>query len=112
MSNNRQEKERLVVKLADREIPRNKNGDPEFKDLLSLQKVFNEQEIAALVNRQLYQMEYQRIVHKDRAAREREVMKPVKAYAKSKFGVSWIKLTDEQIEEAVRAVQAGWEEKA
>jgi hypothetical protein len=92
---------RIVVALKDRDIPRTKDGDPAFEKLEELQKVFSPEEIVALVNRQIYQMEYQRNVHRDRAREEREKLAPLKKKVKEMFGVSFIKATDKQLDEAL-----------
>ena len=108
--------------LRDKVIPLNANGDPAFRclgDLTngeelpptprdfvpryttdSVMAQFTAEEITYLVNKQLYALGYQREVHKQRAAREREQLGPLKDMVKRLFGVSWIKATDSQIAQA------------
>lgn len=95
----------VVIKLQGRDIPRNDKGDPAFGELVSVREVFTDEEITALVNRQLYQMEYSRTSHRERGQKERDKTAPVRAMVKELFGVSWLKATDEQIVAAVKAVK-------
>ena len=95
----------VVIKLQGRNIPRNDKGDPAFESMTSVLEVFEDKEIVALVNRQLYQMEYSRVVHRQRGQRERDKTAPVRAMVKKMFGVSWLKATEEQVITAVKAIK-------
>ena len=68
-------KEVVVVKLAGREMPRRADGNVDFKDMEELKETFSDPEIVALVNRCIYQQEYQRESHKKRGKIERDNMK-------------------------------------
>lgn len=103
--------------LQGKQIPKDKNGDPAFEvlgcekgeyDLSSPTSVlaqFTAEQVVYLVNKQLYALEYQKETHKKRAAEEREVLKPIKEKVKQLFGVSFIKATEEQLEQAAEAVR-------
>lgn len=75
----------MKVELKGRVIPRNEKGDPTFRSLTwgrltqpanderpSVLEVFTEPEVVELVNRALYQMEYQRESHRKRGKVKRE----------------------------------------
>ena len=82
----------MEIKLAGRVIPRNEKGDPAFTWLfeppqhggepLAILQVFTANEVVELVNRALYQIEYQREAHRKRGQKERDVAKAVKAELK------------------------------
>lgn len=91
----------VVVRLEGRQIPRNAQGDPAFGRIEDVFSVFTPEEIVALVNRQLYQMEYQRTVHRNRAAQEREQLKPIKDKYKAMFGKPFTKATDQELEKVL-----------
>jgi hypothetical protein len=122
----------MKIELKNKKIPRNKAGDPSFKALGSLTQIsallsdnpitqqgmaelhpvptllstFHPDEIVELVNRCLYQLEYQTRAHKLRSQRERDALAPVKTAFKQMFpGVSFINATEGQIEAAMRAVK-------
>jgi hypothetical protein len=75
----------IEIRLKDKVIPRNAKGDANFQTMGdeegglpgpdSVRGVFNDAEIVALVNRAIYQMEYQSESHKKRSQRERDRMK-------------------------------------
>lgn len=70
----------------------------------SVLDVFTPEQVVAIVNRWLYQAEYQQIVHRKRAEEQRKQQKPVKEAFKRLFpGTSFINATDEQITAAVKA---------
>lgn len=102
----------MKVKLEGKNIPRNKNGDPSFEflenpngvtDPPSLMQVFTTDEIVELVNRCLYQLEYQKNAHRKRAEEERAAFAPIKLALKIVHpSVSWSKATEEQINDAVK----------
>jgi ADP-glucose pyrophosphorylase len=71
----------------------------------SILSVFSPEEVVAMVNRYLYQMEYQRTIHREREREKQEILTLLKAKVKSMFGVVWTKATDDQIEEAAEAVR-------
>lgn len=103
----------INLKELEEKIPRNEQGDPQFQRLgeahstndnsvVGVLDVFLPEQVVALVNRALYQMEYSRTVHRNRAQRERDLMKPIKEILKKKFpGVSWINATEWQINECM-----------
>ena len=81
----------MEIKLKEKLIPRNGKGDPEFKLLGghpeynpthsmpdTVLGVFSEDEVIELVNRALYQIEYQRESHKKRGQIERDKAKAIK----------------------------------
>lgn len=116
-----------VVELRGRTIPRDEKGDPAFThlyndefdkgpytgplDLRSLLLQFSAEEIVQMVNRYLYQQEYQRVAHRNRARTEAEALAPLKAALLKLFGVSHLKATDEQIQAAVEAVKLDQQKK-
>lgn len=97
----------MEIKLKGRDLPRNEKGDVEFKCLGPLYvpnedrfptcpncpekehsvrtviNVFNPQEIVELVNRALYQLEYQRESHRKRGQAERDRHKALKEALKA-----------------------------
>lgn len=96
-----------LTELNDR-IPK-MNGDPAFADLRpensrfarnTVLEVFTEEQIVYLVNKALYALTYQREHHKKRAAKEQEVLGPLKKRVRQLFGVSYLNATDEQIAKA------------
>jgi hypothetical protein len=107
---------RVVVDLkrVENTIPRNKQGDPAFVALnvgeasrfTNTIAVFTPDEVVALVNRAIYQMEYSREAHRVRGQRMRDLEAPVKAAFKQLFpGTSWINGTPDQLEAAIRKVK-------
>ena len=52
-------------------IPLNQVGDPDFRSLDEVRKVFTDDEITVIVNRQLYAANYQRETHKKRSEERR-----------------------------------------
>src|ERR1700675_1534910 len=79
----------MEIKLKGRELPRNVNGDVTFEGLgvgsgvhttlpTDVLTHFTPQEVVELVNRALYQLEYQRESHKKRGAAERAKVKLLK----------------------------------
>lgn len=112
-----------VVDLRGRAIPRNKNGDPDFRYIgpgvdggdgpgyphdfegHNLLAVFDPPEIVAMCNRYIYAQEYQRVAHRNRARREAEQLQPLKDMLRKMFDVSHLQATDEQIDAAVRELQ-------
>lgn len=95
----------MVINLKDKVIPRNEKGDPrfyrlgfehvtdhdvEYGKLLSLKdstptllEVFSSEEITELVNRALYQIEYQKASHRKRGQEVRDRDKAIKAALKA-----------------------------
>lgn len=98
---------KVVINLKAKEglIPRNDDGDPQFLQLWQttdgqggVLNVFTDAEVVALVNRALYQMEYQRNSHRKYQQEQRNLEKPIKELLKELFpGVSWINATPQQI---------------
>lgn len=78
----------MVINLKDKadKIPRNEKGDPAFvvsdvsldDGLLNVRRVFSDAEIVELVNRALYQIEYQKTSHRKRGQKLRDVEKALK----------------------------------
>jgi hypothetical protein len=108
---------RVVIDLKKVEglIPRNSQGDPAFsylgnesnspRDNNSVLTVFTPEQIVALVNRALYQMEYSRKIHRERSQAQRDAEKPVKEAFKRLFPTtSWAQATEEQLKAAVQEV--------
>lgn len=97
---------RAPITLVNKEIPRNDNGDPNFTSLSELQKIFADDEIVTLVNRQIYSLEYQRIVHRERTRDERQRLKPLKDEFKRLFpGTSFLNATPAQLDKAAKSVK-------
>jgi hypothetical protein len=112
----------MKIRLQGRVIPRNEGGDPHFvylndahltaepqttADAFHVLGVFSPEEVVELVNRALYQLEYQHTSHKTRAKEERERLHEVKVMVRKMFHVSWLKATPEQVEAAVKALAKG-----
>lgn len=113
----------VPLKEAQGRVPRNSQGDPAFThlqkrghrtdvalehQLLGVQDVFTDDQIVAIVNRWLYQAEYQQESHRKRAEEHQRLQKPVKEAAKRLFpSTSFINLTPEQLEEAIQEVVRG-----
>jgi hypothetical protein len=120
--NRQQDVTRRVVidlKKVEGEIPRNTTGDPNFIHLqsnkqadddnddmsLGVLDVFTPEQVVALVNRALYQMEYSRTSHRERSQKLRDQERPVKEAFKRLFPTtSWAQATEEQIKAAVQEV--------
>jgi hypothetical protein len=76
----------MEIKLAGRVMPRGNGGDVKFTHLLSgklegrdgILDVFTPQEVVELVNRAIYQLEYQAASHRKRGQAERARMKLLK----------------------------------
>lgn len=111
----------IDLKSVEGEIPRNPQGDPAFSNLGRVPKeestgpvlnepptvrhVFTDDQIVALVNRALYQMEYSRTAHRERSQKLRDQEKPVKEAFKRLFPTtSWSNATEEMIKAAVAEV--------
>lgn len=107
----------MKIQLKDRQIPRNKDGFAQFLllrggEALTLDKpqswgvldVFDEDEVVELVNRALYQLEYQKIAHSKYQQRQRDFEQPIKQQLKLLFpGTSWANATPDQFEKALKA---------
>lgn len=92
----------LTIQLKGRNLPRNTQGDPDFTLLSDVLGVFTEAEVVTLVNRALYQLEYQHNAHKTRAQRLRDRERPLKLLVRRMFNVPWSKATDTQIQQAAQ----------
>lgn len=79
----------MEIKLKGREMPRSASGDVHFEHFETkseypttrndaVRDVFTDEEIVELVNRALYQLEYQRESHRKRGQAERDRMKALK----------------------------------
>lgn len=91
----------MKVSLTNRTIPRNKQGDPNFLfgQGVRLYDVFSPQEVCELVNRCIYQLEYQSRAHQKRREEQNSLEKPVKEMFWKLFPhQAWSKATDEQIQ--------------
>lgn len=111
----------MKIQLKGREIPRNEAGDPAFTKLGlegfvhdtwiitkgSLLAVFTQEEIVELVNRAIYQLEYQHASHKRRGQEQRDREKRLREKVKELFHTSWLKATPEQIRKAQEEVDKG-----
>jgi len=96
--------ENLKTKLA--EAPRNDNGDVTYVSLEQVKHDFTEAEITELVNRALYQLEYQRSAHAKYVKQRNEAEKPIKeAFRKLFPSQPYSKATREQIVAAVLEVK-------
>ena len=105
-----------VVTLLGRKIPHDADGDPAFAQLGihqdevpaapegSILSQFTPEEVVFMVNRYLYQCEYQRQVHRKRSAEERENLQPIKDMVFEMFGIRWTKASEEQIKAAADTV--------
>lgn len=90
----------MNIRLKGRNIPRNQSGDPDFLNLEACRDVFTDQEITVLVNRCLYQLEYQQRAHLKRARIKTEQQKPIRDYLRKHFQTTLDKATERQIREA------------
>ena len=104
----------INLKAVEDKIPRNEVGDPAFQFLriaddqraingnpVAIMDLFTPEQVIALVNRQLYQMEYQFASHKRRYAEEKEQRELIKRALKMVApGVSLAKATDDQLKQA------------
>ena len=112
----------MKIQLKGRAIPRNEQGDPSFNGLGLSQEdydfsykeyathndvltLFTVQEVVELVNRALYQLEYQHNAHKVRGQRQRDAEKELREMVKVMYHVSWMKATPEQIQKAKEQVE-------
>lgn len=73
----------MEIKLKGRDLPRNEKGDVCFEQIEHVRQVFHESEIVELVNRALYQLEYQRESHRKRGQAERDRHKALKEALKA-----------------------------
>lgn len=114
-----------VVETATRTIPHNEKGDPCFTALGieanitsdgsapegfwsitkgSILSQFTCEEVVQLVNRQLYAIEYQRTVHRERARGDAEKMKELKQKAEQMFGKKWNMCSELEVQKAAAAI--------
>jgi hypothetical protein len=92
----------IVISIANKDLPRNDDGDIEFATLDDVMEHFTPEEVKALVERAIYHMEYQREHHKKYSQNLREKEKPVKVAAKRLFpGIAYINLTPDQFQKAM-----------
>src|SRR5271166_1209031 len=97
----------MKVALRDRKIPVRPDGYPDFQTLTgggdhSVQAVFTDAEAVELVNRALYQLDYQKVAHAKYQQRQRDFQAPIKLALKELFpSVSWLKATPEQVQQAM-----------
>jgi hypothetical protein len=120
----------MKISLKDRLIPRNKVGDPCFErlsgenihlrdddvvDSLSyepptifkgLLDVFSPSEVVELVNRALYQLEYQSKSHSKYREQRQNLERPVREMFHQLYpGESWAKATDSQLQHSIMEVK-------
>jgi len=84
----------MEIKLKGREMPRDAagsvrftvNADSQYDPLNNVLRVFSPEEVVELVNRAIYQLEYQRDAHRKRGAAARALVKEAEA-ALAKAGV-------------------------
>ena len=110
----------FVIELNKKVIPHNDKSDPSFTYLgcepwyeahaleivpSSILEQFTPEEVVYMVNRFLYQAEYSRTVHRDRARAEADLQKPLKARVEAIFGIKWTKATAEQLAEAAASLR-------
>lgn len=91
----------MKLSLKTRTIPRNKVGDPTFVVGTNprLYDVFTPDEVCELVNRCIYQLEYQSRAHQKRNEERSLLEKPVREMFYKLFPqTSWAKATDEQLQ--------------
>lgn len=99
----------MKISLTNRSIPRNKQGDPNFSHGVGvrLYDVFTPTEVCELVNRCLYQLEYQSRSHSKYRAERESLVKPVREMFKQLYPhESFAKATDEQIRECVERIKS------
>src|SRR5262245_35896028 len=110
-----------VIDFGRKIIPHNAKGDPAFgalgcEDFMaaggdeawrvvkpspgSILEQFTCEEITAMVNRYLYQQEYQRTAHRRRQRMQAEAEEPLKKQIERMFNIRWTQATPEQIEKA------------
>lgn len=85
----------MKIELKGRVMPRDEKGDVRFKTLgttlgtrdqqpeTAVSSVFSDEEVVELVNRAIYQLEYQRESHRKRGEVERAKVRAVKAALKA-----------------------------
>lgn len=98
----------MKLSLKQRTIPRNKVGDPNFVHGTGerLYNVFTPEEVCELVNRCIYQLEYQSKAHQKRNEERSLLEKPVKELFYKLFPqTSWAKATDEQLSECLKQLK-------
>lgn len=109
----------MKIQLSGRAIPRNEKGDPAFERLQwdpgmeprrdtapqDVLEVFTRAEVVELVNRAIYQLEYQHTAHKVRGQRVRDAERLLRHKVKEMFHISWLKATPQQIQEAKNEIQ-------
>lgn len=98
----------MKLSLTNRTIPRNKGGDPSFVhgQGIRLYDVFTPTEVCELVNRCLYQLEYQSRSHSKYREQRENILKPVREMFKTLFPhQSFAKATDDQLRQCVEALK-------
>ena len=106
----------MRVSLQNRNIPRDPMGVPRFHYLkpentpankTAVLDVFTEEEVVELVNRSIYQIEYQAFSHKKKQQLTRDLEFPIKlALKKVHPGIPWSKATPQQVADAVEYYKA------
>lgn len=94
----------FVIDFKRKVIPLNASGDPSFPDLPGILTEFTPEEVTFMVNRYLYQVDYQRRVHRQRTREEAENLKPIKERVREMYGVSYTQATEEQIRKAAESL--------
>jgi nicotinamide mononucleotide adenylyltransferase len=116
----------VPLKELQERVPRTVDGDPAFHSITandekwfhnvevgddSVLSVFTPAQIVVIVNRWIYQAEYQQQSHRQRSQEIRDREKPVKEAFKQMFpNTSFINATEEQIQAAIRVAYPPREE--
>ena len=113
-----------IVDLKGRSIPRDSQGDPAFGSLwspwddedivknmegvtsTSVLSQFTPEEVVQIVNRYIYQQEYQRTVHRRRAQVEAERAAPLRRKIEEMFGIRRTQATEAQMRMAELVLRA------
>lgn len=113
----------MKLSLKNRNIPRNAQGDPNFTQLYSEERegensityklgegdlldVFSPSEIVELVNRSLYQLEYQANSHHKYRAERLALEKPVREMFHTLYPKeSWAKATNDQLSRCIEELK-------
>jgi hypothetical protein len=90
------------------QIPRDNDGTPRFANYTQLRQTCNEDEILELVNRSVYNLDYQRIAHKKYHEQKNALERPIRDAFKTLFpNKSFAKATNEEIVSTLRFMKGG-----
>jgi hypothetical protein len=98
---------KLDIKAKQQRIPRDASGNPRFTrlyntpnqgtfDSIAVLEVFTDAEVIELVNRCLYQLEYQSTAHKKADERRRVLLKSAEDKSRELYNTNYDLLTDNQ----------------